>query len=367
MPTRGVYYLERINATMVIVAEKYGHVIGVDTHARTHTLTRVDTRTGLIHGPQTFPTSEPGLKRALGWITRGTTDGPVLVAMEGVRSYGATFTQVLTGAGIVVTEVAPPGRALRARKGKSDPIDSLAAAQSVLALEVVSLLQPRSAAGIRASLATLLGARRRVDTYRTVQRNALTALVRTTNLGIDARRALSDRQITQIASWRTRPSDDQTRTIARAEAIYLAKSVRVLKTDLQDNAAQLAVLVDDLTPGLLDEPGYGPITCATILVAYSHHGRFTSEAQFASQAGVAPIPASSGNVTRHRLNRFGDRHLNQAFDTIARTRMRFHEPTQEYVEGQYEAQKNYREIKRKLKRYLARSTYRKLEKYEIPA
>lgn len=352
---------------MVIVAEKYAHVIGVDTHARTHTLTRIDTRTGLIDGPQTFPTSPAGLARALGWITRGTPYGEVLVAMEGVRSYGATFTTVITSAGLEVTEVIPPGRALRTRKGKSDQIDSLAAAQSVLHLQVTSLVKPRSAAGIRASLATLLAARRRMDTYRTVQRNALTALVRTTDLGIDARRALTDRQVTTIASWRTRPSDDLDTSIARTEAIYLAKSVRELKTELQDNATRLGALVEDIAPGLMGEPGYGPITLATILVAYSHHGRFTSEAQFASLAGVAPIPASSGNVTRHRLNRFGDRHLNQAFDTIARTRMRFHEPTQEYIEGQYEAKKNYREIKRKLKRYIARSTYRKLEKYAIPA
>jgi len=352
---------------MVIVAEKYSHVIGVDTHARTHTLTHVDTRTGVITGPETFPTSPAGLKRALGWITRTTATGSVLVAMEGVRSYGATFTQILTSAGVEVTEVPPPGKALRARKGKSDQIDSLAAAQSVLPLQAASLLKPRSAAGIRASLATLLAARRRLDGYRTVQRNALTALVRTTDLGVDARRALTDRQITLITSWRTRPSDDLATSIARSEAVYLAKSIRGLKTELQDNAAHLGALVQDLAPGLLDEPGYGPITSATILVSYSHAGRFISEAQFASLAGVAPIPASSGNTVRHRLNRFGDRHLNNAFDTIARTRMRHHEPTRAYVETQYEAKKNYREIKRKLKRYLARSTYRKLEKYDIPA
>lgn len=352
---------------MVIVAEKYGHVIGVDTHSRTHTLTGVNTRTGVITGPETFPTSPAGLKRALGWISRTTTQGLVLVAMEGVRSYGATFTDVLTGAGIEVTEVPPPGKALRARQGKSDQIDSLAAAQSVLPLRADSLLKPRSAAGIRDCLATLLAARRRMDTYRTVQRNALTALVRTIDLGIDARRALTDAQITSIASWRTRPSDTLTQEVARREAIYLAKSIRVLKTELQDNAHALGRLSEDLAPGLQEEPGYGPITAATILVAYSHHGRFTCEAQFASLAGVAPIPASSGNITRHRLNRFGDRHLNQAFDVIARTRMRFHEPTIEYVERQYEAKKTYREIKRKLKRYIARATYRKLENHAIPA
>lgn len=216
----------------------------------------------------------------------------MLVAMEGVRSYGATFTTVITSAGLEVTEVIPPGWALRARVGKSDQNDALAAAQSVLHLEVTSLVKARLAAGIRASLATLLAARRRLDGYRRVQPNALTALVRTTDLGIDARRALSDRQVTIITSWRTRPSHDLATPTARFEAVYLAKSVRELKTELWDNAAHLEVLVQDLAPGLLDEPGYGPITLATILVAYSHHGWFTSEAGFASLAGVAPIPAS---------------------------------------------------------------------------
>src|SRR5699024_9531689 len=122
MPTRSVHYLERSNATMVIVAEKYSHVIGVDTHSRTHTLTRVDTRTGVITGPETFPTSPAGLKRALGWITRTTSTGSVLVAMEGVRSYGATSAQILTSVGIEVTEVLTPGKALRARNTKSDQL-----------------------------------------------------------------------------------------------------------------------------------------------------------------------------------------------------------------------------------------------------
>lgn len=350
---------------MVIVAEKYGHVIGVDTHARTHTLTRIDTRTGQIRGPEAFPTSAAGLKRALGWVTRETTDGPVLVAIEGVRSYGATFTELLISSGIDVTEVEPPGKALRARKGKSDQIDSWAAVQNVLDVQVTSLPKPRSAAGTRAAIATLLAARTRLDTYRTVQRNALNALVRTNNLGLDARRALTDGQVTQIASWRTRPSDTLAQSTARAESIYLAKSIKSLTQDLHQNRLALSQLGEDLAPGLQAKPGYGPVTVAQILVAYSHQGRFTSEAQFASLAGVAPIPASSGNITRHRLNRFGDRTLNDAFDVIARTRMRVHQPTQDYVERQYEARKTYRDIKRKLKRYLARSTYRKLEKHAI--
>ena len=61
-------------------------------------------------------------------------------------------------------------------------------------------------------------------------------------------------------------------------------------------------------PDLLEEFGVGPIVAATVLCAWSHPGRIHSEAAFAMLAGVAPIPANSGQVTtRYRLNRYGDR------------------------------------------------------------
>jgi len=127
-----------------------------------------------------------------------------------------------------------------------------------------------------------------------------------------------------------------------------------LKTELQDNAARLGALVEDLAPGLLNEPARGPITTATILASYSPAGRFISEAQFASLDGAVPIPASSSNVTRHWFNSFGDRHLNNAFrhdrpspDASPRAYPGVHE-------GKYEAKKNYHEIKWELKRYLLR-------------
>ncbi|MFI7744946.1 transposase [Kocuria rhizosphaericola] len=72
-----------------------------------------------------------------------------------------------------------------------------------------------------------------------------------------------------------------------------------------------------------ETPGIGPVTAAIIVCAYSHHGRIRSGAAFAALAGVAPRPASSGNTTRHRLNRSGDRQLNRAFETIVRTRISF--------------------------------------------
>ena len=78
---------------------------------------------------------------------------------------------------------------------------------------------------------------------------------------------------------------------------------------------------------LLAQPGVGPVTAAQLLISWSHPGRLRSEAAFAMLAGVAPIPASSGQVVRYRLNRGGDRQLNRALHTIVMIREALHEPT----------------------------------------
>lgn len=94
---------------------------------------------------------------------------------------------------------------------------------------------------------------------------------------------------------------------------------------------ELKQLVVAICPALLERPGIGTITAAQFLISWSHPGRIRNEAAFAALAGAAPIPASSGTITRHRLNRAGDRQLNRALHTVAMTRLRIHEPTQAYT------------------------------------
>ena len=79
--------------------------------------------------------------------------------------------------------------------------------------------------------------------------------------------------------------------------------------------SSLRGLVEAVAPHLLDQPGVGPVTAAQIYIAWSHPGRCRNEAAFARLAGVAPLEASSGQNTRHRLNRRGDRQLNRALHT----------------------------------------------------
>lgn len=108
-------------------------------------------------------------------------------------------------------------------------------------------------------------------------------------------------------------------------------------------------------------PGIGPVTAAVILRVYSHHGRIRSEAAFAALAGVSPLPASSGNTVRHRLNRHGDRQLNMALDIIEKIRMVHDETIRLYAARRTGEGRTYREIKRVLKRYTARAIFRELQ------
>ncbi len=138
-------------------------------------------------------------------------------------------------------------------------------------------------------------------------------------------------------------------------------SARALAEEAQELEAEIKPIVARLAPCLLAEMGVGAIVAAQILCAYSHHGRIRSEAAFASLAGVAPIPASSGQTVRHRLNRSGDRQLNRALHTIVLCRMRDDARTRAYTDRRQAEGRSTRQIKRCLKRYTARHLYRLLQ------
>ncbi len=344
---------------MTIVAEKYRYVIGIDTHAQTHTYAIIESRTGACQSCQAFPVSAAGIKRAIAWIQRYTS-GEILAGVEGTRSYGAFIAKALTTHHVPVAEVKPPSKRARGGAGKTDEHDAIAAARSILGKDLTDLLHPRINE-LRAAINVLLTSRGRVDQQRTINRNALNALVREIDLGLDTRRPLSDRQVTEIIRWRSRSSDTVEQAYARQEAVFLATAIRQATEQLKHNKTQLAALVEAMAPGLQDQPGLGPVTTGAILVAYSHHGRIRSAAAFAALAGTSPIQASSSNTTRHRLNRHGDRRLNQALDVIAKVRMRSHPETTNYVQRRTTEGLNYREIKRILKNYIARNIFRQLQ------
>lgn len=346
---------------MTIVAELFEHVVGIDTHARSHTYCLLHSRSGAVVDTASFPTTKAGTARAISWILR-RTQGSVLAAVEGTSSYGAGVTAALGEEDFEVAEVRPAARASHAHAGKSDALDAEAAARSVLGRDYDHLARPRQA-GRRAALRVLLAARAIMDQQRTANRNALTALLRSIDLGIDARKALSDAQVRTIAAWRITQGNRRADplVIARREARRLATAVLEQTQALRENHHELRLLADDLAPGLQQQPGIGPVTAAIIVCAYSHHGRIRSEAAFAALGGIAPLPASSGNTSRHRLSRSGDRQLNRAFDVIVRTRMSYDPATRDYVARRRGEGRSNREIRRCLKRYVCRSVFRELQ------
>ncbi|WP_156165394.1 transposase, partial [Demequina rhizosphaerae] len=164
--------------------------------------------------------------------------------------------------------------------------------------------------------------------------------------------------------WRTR-SEDLTVATARHEATRLAKHILACDIELAANREQITALVATSDGAhLLDLPGIGAINAAVLIAAWSHDGRIRSEAAFAVLSGTSPLPASSGNTTRHRFNRGGDRRLNRTLSSIALTRMSHHDETRAYVERRRAEGLSNKEIRRCLKRYIARQVYRQLRHAE---
>ena len=346
---------------MAIVAHARPFVIGVDTHARNHAISILACPTGEVIDEAQFPTTTAGLSRAVCWVGRRTGgDVDVLWVIEGTGTYGARLASTASDAGYTVVEA--PRMNARANRGigKSDPLDARRIAAAALPRQDSQLREPRADDGVRAAVKVLLASRDHMSTERTATINALTALLRVVDLGIDARQPLTATQIATLAAWRTRHEDIAIAT-ARGEANRLAKRVAALDIELKAITKRITDLVRQSPAAtLLDQPGIGPVTAAVALTSWSHLGRIRSEAAFASLAGTNPIPASSGNTVRHRINHGGDRRLNRALHMAIVTRMRTDPRTRAYVQRRTAEGRTLREIRRCLKRYLARENYRHL-------
>jgi transposase len=128
-----------------------------------------------------------------------------------------------------------------------------------------------------------------------------------------------------------------------------AQRIQHLAVEAARLRAELERLVAAVAPWLLELPGVGPISAAQVLVSWSHAGRLRSEAAFAALAGANPIPASSGQVTRHRLNRGGDRQLNRTLHTVVLARLRDDPDIRAYAARRRAEGKSARDVRRCLK------------------
>jgi transposase len=165
--------------------------------------------------------------------------------------------------------------------------------------------------------------------------------------------------VTGLASLRPRPGDVAGYAVRVALRELGRRAVPGGQLERLDEL--IVPLVTARAPGLLAVYGLGPRTAALLLItAGDHPGRLRSEAAWAHLCGVAPIPASSGKVTRHRLNPGGDRQANHALWRIVFTRLGSDPATRAYAERRTAEGKSKAEIIRCLKRYVAREVYRHL-------
>ncbi len=349
-----------------MLAETVDAVIGIDTHRDTHEVEIADPA-GKPIAVLRIANDSAGFTRLLAAIA-ATAPGPrVAVCMEGSGSYGIGLARALAAAGLLVLECEQPSRRQRRGKGKSDSIDAHLAVLAALRLDASRLPVPR-ADGDREALRILLVARQEITVARTAQAGRLRALL----LGGDdadrsaARKALTQTALAALADRALPAHASREQAVRQAEIRRLAEALDQARRQLKDNRAQLLAIVDDIAPGLTSRFGVGPVSAAQAIVSFSHPGRCRTEAAFAALGGTSPVPASSGQTIRHRLNRGGDRALNRAIHAIALVRMRSCPRTRAYVARRTAEGKTPREIRRCLKRYIARELYRQLTRTMNP-
>ena len=277
--------------------------------------------------------------------------------VEGTGCYGAGLARFLDGQGQVVLEVNRPDRSVRRRRGKSDPMDAEAAARAVLAGQATAI--PKTGSHLVEMIRCVRVARATAVKARTQAANALRALVVTAPA--ELREQLRGLPVGRLASTaaRLRPGPIGTVTAATKLALrVLGQRYQTLDAELAAVDAELDRLTAQAAPRLRRLCGVGPEIAGALLVAAGDNPeRLRSEAAFSMLCGASPIPASSGKTVRHRLNRGGNRQANTALYRIVVVRLRWHQPTRDYMVRRTKEGLSKREIIRCLKRYVAREVF----------
>jgi len=345
-----------------MVADEVDYVIGVDTHRDEHVLAVVTAPAGAVVAGMAAPANARGYRKLL-HIADRYAPGRRAWAIEGSGSYGAGLARHLTARGEVVLEVSRTPRTERRLRGKDDALDAARTARAALASETLAL--PRTGERREALRLLLLARRSAVD----VRREALTQLravivTAPDRLRQELRGLPTGKLLDRCSRIRRTSSAGADELATRLVLRSLARRVQAATIEAAELERELLTHVRVLAPTLLDEPGVGPVVAAQLIVAWSHHGRLRSEACFARLAGVAPVPASSGQTRRHRLSRGGDRQLNRALHTIVLHRRQHDATTKDYIARRIADGKTKRDATRLLKRYLARHLYRLLEQQQ---
>jgi transposase len=329
---------------------------GVDTHGRTHHAAAVDSA-GRLLGDRQFPATANGYAALLAWLR---SFGEVIkIGVEGTGTYGAGLARYLAGEGIVLVEVDRPDRKTRRAKGKSDPIDAVAAARAAVSGQATGT--PKTRTGPVEAIRALRVARRGAIKARTAALNQLHGLL--TAAPEPLRGELAGLPGAALLTACAALTVDDTRLTdpiqaTRAALAAIATRIQALNAEIRQADQRLRPAVATTAPRLCALYGVGPEVAGQLLTtAGDNPDRLRSEAALAHLCGIAPLPASSGRTDRHRLNRGGDRAANAAIYTITLVRMRYDPRTRAYVERRTTQGLRKKEIIRCLKRYIIREIY----------
>jgi transposase len=335
-------------------------VLGIDPHKKSHTVVALEAATGELVAELTVAADRRGHERLIAWARRLTPERRF--AIEDCRHVSGHLERALIAAGERCVRVPPKlmaqTRRSARRRGKSDAIDAACVARA--ALREPGLPEARLAGPERA-LRLLVDHRSDLVGKRTRIQSRLRWHLHDLGLGLEVPPKALGR-----ACWLARLEEELAPLpgVQARIARELVARCRTLSAEISGLGREIAVLTEELAPELLALPGCGALSAASLVGETAGAGRFASAARFAMHAGVAPLPVSSGQTNRHRLNRRGNRQLNAALHRIALTQLRMHEPAQLFVARKRAEGKSTREALRCLKRHLARIVWRELRNAE---
>jgi len=286
------------------------------------------------------------------------------IGIECTGTYGVGLLRYLQQFDIEILEVTAPDKTIRRKRGKDDTIDAENAAHAAFA--GIRTVTPKTRDGMVESLRVLKMCRKTAIAARRIALQMIQMNIISAPEAIrELLRTMTRMQLIRtLAAWR--PDLSGYRDISTAYKIALKSLARrylELHDEIADLDVMISVIVDELAPELITGKAIGYESAAQLLITIGDNPeRLKSEASFAALCGVNPIPASSGKVNRHRLNRGGDRAANSALHIIAIGRLRIDARTKEYVEKRLTQGHTKLEALRCVKRYIAREVYYTLRK-----
>ncbi|WP_234353723.1 IS110 family RNA-guided transposase [Gordonia iterans] len=352
-------------------------IIGVDTHKDNHVAVAIDGLGGRL-GDVVTPATVAGFDELVTFCLAlvGPAGSLIGFGVEGTGSYGVGLARYLRNHGHQVHEIARPARAAERRlAGKNDTLDAEHAARQLLAGHGLSA--PKTADG---AVETIRLVKIAYDGAVQARTTTMITLKATLATGSEALRAklekLTDHKLITACAALEGPTPlppvrrgapavvvpNDPEAAMRHVLSSMAQRWLALHEEAKAHAASLKILTVAAAPRLVEAVGVGYDTAAQMLItAGDNANRIKSEAAFAKMCGACPIPAGSGKTNnRHRLYRGGNRQANAALYRVVIVRMRWHQPTIDYVARRTAEGLSKREIIRCLKRYLARELFRLL-------